>query len=175
MDATEIKAVYADGGVIGRNPSTIGGTWAWCWVSTERRVVEDVEPWIIKRGSGIVIPSQTLMDTVSNNHSEYMALAKCLRDLPKGWAGTVYSDSAITLGRFFEDHKHKTIPDTWKRSMEGIRDRLGNVKPVLLIGHPTQAHIRSGVGKRGNPVSSFNRWCDLECARVGKAHLEGER
>ena len=26
-------ALYADGGVIGSNPSSLGGTWAWCGVS----------------------------------------------------------------------------------------------------------------------------------------------
>lgn len=46
----EIIAVYADGGVILKNPSAIGGTWAFCGVDAEgNRVIEgsgfDDRPW----------------------------------------------------------------------------------------------------------------------------------
>jgi hypothetical protein len=42
-----IVSVYADGGVIGANPSPKGGTWAWCHVNdADHRV---------KSGSGLNI------------------------------------------------------------------------------------------------------------------------
>jgi hypothetical protein len=31
-DGRVIVAVYADGGIIHRNPSPVGGTWSWCHV-----------------------------------------------------------------------------------------------------------------------------------------------
>jgi hypothetical protein len=41
--------------------------------------------------------------------------------------------------------------------------RLGTVVPVLLDGHPTQAQLAAGVGKRGHPVSAHNVACDRAC------------
>lgn len=49
--------------------------------------------------------------------------------------------------------------------------RLGQLQYVQLDGHPTKANLRAGVGKRGNPVSRHNAWCDRECARVGQRFL----
>ena len=57
-------ALYTDGGVIGQNPSPIGGTWAWCMVSEggERT----------RHAYGYVTPADLGTPTVSNNgYSEF--------------------------------------------------------------------------------------------------------
>lgn len=171
-DASRIIAVYADGGVIGANPSPIGGTWAYCWVDTEgRRLYER---------SGVVVPVERAcaepampfpacavgLPSVTNNLSEFVALARCLRSLPDGWSGDVYSDSQITLGRFFRGWRCEAIPDGWAEQIPRIIARLGSLRPHLLDGHPTKAQLASGVGKRGNPCSEHNVWCDEECGHV---------
>lgn len=166
---SDIISVYADGGVIGRNPSAIGGTYAWCHVSTDLRVVDiDVGRHIVDYHSGVVTPERAKSERVTNNHTEYFALARCLCELPKGWSGQVYSDSQITLGRFFSGWKHENVPKFWERRMREIIAELGNVTPILLDGHPTKAQLAAGIGKRGNPCSSFNVWCDKACGEVAK-------
>jgi hypothetical protein len=166
--ASGILAAYADGGVIGRNPSLVGGTWAWCHVSTDLRVVADPYLYLVQRGSGLLLPEKVGGIPVSNNHSEYYALARCLKELPEGWSGTVYSDSQITLGRFFLGWRHENVPPAWEAHMRALLARLGEVKWVLLDGHPTRAQLAAGKGKRGNPCSSFNVWCDSQCTRQAR-------
>jgi ribonuclease HI len=167
-----IAAVYADGGVIGRNPSPVGGTYAWCHVDEcgER----------VATGSGLVLPDPHFpRDLVSgvedvfacpapitNNQTEFLALLRGLMALPEGWSGTVHSDSKITLGRFFWEWKITQIPHEWIRWGSEVRQRLGKCEPVLLDGHPTRAQLTAGVGKRGQPVSEHNVWCDTQCGRV---------
>lgn len=157
-----ITALYADGGVIGRNPSPIGGTWAWCHVNAagER----------IATGSGVVLPRPSL-PLITNNLTEMIALVKGLEALPEGWAGTVYSDSQITIGRVFWGWKQNNLPAVLLRQCAAAIARIdfANCRAVLLDGHPTQAQLAAGRGKRGNPVSEHNVWCDKECGRVGSA------
>jgi ribonuclease HI len=161
MSEKPIIAVYADGGVIGLNPSAIGGTWAWCQVG------EDGER--LKCASGIIRPSPELgLFVITNNVTEFAALARALRALPDGWSGQVYSDSRITLGRFFEGWKLEGIPVGWGDHIQYLRKRLGVLEWTLLDGHPTKAQLAAGIGKRGNPVSAHNAWCDKECNRLAK-------
>jgi len=170
--ALEILAVYADGGVIQKNPSTLGGTWAWCHINTDLRVVDDVRQAIVESGSGILYPhTRGLEEFVSNNHSEYFALIRGLRELPEGWSGKVYSDSAITLGRFFSGWANKNVPDAWEPHLRKTLARLGKLEPQLLDGHPTRSQLAAGLGKRGNPCSSFNVWCDHRCGDEAKQFI----
>jgi ribonuclease HI len=169
---SEIRAVYADGGVIRKNPSLFGGTWAWCAVATDLRVVEDATEHIVASESGLLLPARVGVELVSNNHAEYFALAKALRALPEGWSGTVYSDSAITLGRFFSGWRNENLPEAWVQWSARLVARLGAVEWVLLDGHPTRAQLASGLGKRGNPCSTFNVWCDVACSLEARAFTE---
>lgn len=159
-----IDAIYADGGVMGHNPSTMGGSWAWCWVTPDGKVTN--------QASGLLIPTPKL-PYVTNNYAEYVAVLRALRSLPANHPITVYSDSMITLGRFFLGWSTEGIPieitDLALRAIE----RLGrsNIKHVLLKGHPTQAELGTGVTTDGRPVSYFNKWCDDECTSIMRHYM----
>lgn len=157
--------LFVDGGVIRKNPSTIGGTWAWRHINPDGK---------INSGSGVITPSQAGMPAITNNLTEMLALLYGLSNLPRGWVGTVYSDSAITLGRAFMGWRWSGIPswmlDLYKINAHHINDK---VRWVQLDGHPTKAQLLSGIGKRGNPVSEHNVWCDAACGRAGEHYLAG--
>lgn len=160
----EIAAVYADGGVIQKNPSSIGGTWAHCFVNrTGIRIAER---------SGIVLASDIPGGLVTNNLTEFYAVAYALQALPNGWSGTLYSDSQITLGRFFWGWKITGIPLDFVSFAMKAKARLGVVTGVLLDGHPTQAQLAAGIGKRGNPCSKHNVWCDKACGAQAVKYLQ---
>lgn len=160
-----MNALYVDGGVIGRNPSSIGGTFAW-------RMVNDGEPGIM--GSD-TIPAQIMPNReVTNNQTEMLAMIEGLRRLPADWIGTVYSDSAVTLGRTFGNFRWKNIPEWMRVEFHAQKARLvnwGMIQHVQLDGHPTKAQLASGIGKGGNPVSIHNVWCDEACTSAGKLFL----
>jgi hypothetical protein len=152
--------LYTDGGVIGRNPSTIGGTWAW------RRV----ERYETTSDAG-VIEARGAYPTISNNMTELLALVKGLEALPEGWSGRVCSDSKIALGWVFWGYRRTlAVPSLCARADAAVA-RLGRLVPVLHDGHPTRDQLAAGVGKRGNPVSEHNAFCDKECNRVGAEFL----
>jgi ribonuclease HI len=155
-------AVYADGGVIQKNPSPFGGTWAWVAVGPKGRRLA----W----GSGIIQGSRKR--AISNNHAEYRAVVEALEWLPFRWTGRVCSDSEVTLGRIFGRWREEKVPvDLIRRKQVALR-RLGDIEPVLLQGHPTRKELSEGKGKRGYPVSEHNVWCDAECSRIGLEYLE---
>lgn len=164
----EIKAVYADGGVIQVNPSPIGGTWAWCHV--------DAEGTRIQIASGVVIP-RTSCPLITNNLTEYIAVVKALEALPEGWHGTVYSDSQVTIGRIFWGWKQSNLPPVLMRQADAAKARINFplCRAVLLDGHPTKAQLLAGVGKRGNLVSEHNVWCDKRCGEEAAAFWAGAR
>lgn len=158
-----IVALYADGGVIKKNPSTIGGTYAWCGVDENgNRVVE---------GSGYVPAPEGR--PVSNNHTEQIAICKALEAMPEGWSGTVCSDSQIALGRVFKGWSEKNLPRNISERSSRAVARLGRIETVLLQGHPTKADLAAGIGKKRNlPVSIHNVWCDKECTRQAEEYLK---
>lgn len=160
LEAPEIVALYCDGGVVGKNPSEVGGTWAWCGVDASgRRVIE----------RGGFVPARPGRP-VTNNHTEQIAITLALEAMPAGWTGTVYSDSNVALGRVFKGWATNNLPrNISERSAAALR-RLGKVETVLLQGHPTKADLERGVGaKRGYPVSEHNVWCDEECGRQARS------
>ncbi len=167
-----IISMYADGGVIGPNPSMLGGTWAYCLV--------DMQGLRIQTDSGIILPAPARVHpsgfhdyevgtkAVECNQSEFYAFLRGLRSLPDGWSGNIYSDSKNTIGRFFHGYGMSGIPDRWQQmAIEQVR-RLGKLCPILLDGHPTRAQLLAGIGKRGQPVSEHNCWCDQECTRLAE-------
>jgi ribonuclease HI len=158
---SKVVALYCDGGVIGRNPSPVGVTYAWCAV--------DDDDARVQFGSG-VIPARA-GGTITNNVTEYIAAVKALEAMPDGWNGTLYSDSQVTLGRIFWGWQTSGLPANAIDRCNKALDRLGRVWPVLLQGHPTRADLESGVGaKRGYPVSKHNVFCDQECGRQGREY-----
>ncbi|BDI33451.1 hypothetical protein CCAX7_55020 [Capsulimonas corticalis] len=162
-----IAALYTDGGVIRKNPSLIGGTWAWAQVDASGERIHSecgvVKPFM-KDELGFYLP-------VTNNNTEMIALTKGLLSLPEGWSGTVYCDSKIALGWTFWEYNAENVPAPLIAKARLAVTRLGQIETVLLDGHPTAAHLAANKGKRGGPVSVHNQHCDEECGRIGREYL----
>jgi ribonuclease HI len=161
-----VDAIYADGGVIQKNPSDIGGTWATCHVDGDNR-----RCW---RASGVLLPADVGAPFVTNNQTEFYALLTGLEMLATGWSGKVCTDSLVTIRRFRDEGRLAGIPNEWRRRMAMTLGRLGELEYVLLDGHPTRAQLAAGIGKRGGPVSEHNVWCDHACTEAGR-ELVGRR
>jgi ribonuclease HI len=159
------NSIYCDGGVVGPNPSAIGGTWCWCWVTNGK---------ILRYASGVVTPETIGVDGITNNVTELYAALRALESVPRDWAGTLFSDSKCTLMRLTNCRKWRGVPD-WLRVR--VQKRRAGRKYVtgLLGGHPTQAELKRGLGKRGHPVSEFNVFCDKECTRLARAFKTATR
>jgi ribonuclease HI len=158
--------LYVDGGVVGVNPSYIGGTYAW-------RQVVDGE--VIAEGSHFISATDARVQAVTNNQTEMLAMIKGLESLPDDWQGNVLSDSRITLGRVFLGWKWSNMPSWVHRRFQAVRARLlhfDTLEHTLLAGHPTKAQLEAGVGKRGHPVSIHNVWCDEACRLAGEEGLQ---
>lgn len=151
-------ALYADGGVIGPNPSAIGGTWAWCQVANGQRGL---------CGSGIITPVAAGLPAITNNLTELYAILEARESLPYAWSGTIHSDSWVSLQRVFCTAKLNNVPPWLVERLQRLqRDGwFRGCSWVLLDGHPTRAQLAAGVGKREHPVSIHNVWCDAECTR----------
>jgi ribonuclease HI len=159
----KIVALYADGGVILKNPSIFGGTWAWT-------AVDEYDERVTRAGG--VVPA-TPSRPITNNQMEQIAIVLALEAMPEGWSGTVCSDSRIALGRVFEGWSGRNIPNNLAKRSALALVRLGRVDFVNLQGHPTKEDLCRGVGaKRGLPVSKHNVWCDKECGRQAKMFLQ---
>jgi len=159
-----ITSAYCDGGVIGPNPSERGGTFAWCHV--------DVDGKVVASNKGVVLPAKYNLPKITNNISELVAALHCIYALPEGWSGTFYSDSQVTLGRIFWGWAMNDVPEVLVKRSRGAAAYLGKVRAILLDGHPTRAQLANGRGKRGNMVSVHNVWCDKAC---GEARKEWEQ
>lgn len=156
--------LYADGGVILKNPSAIGGTWAWRRVWGVGTTMEDKNP---PSESGVITPSLAHMPAITNNLTEMLALLYGIEWLsPAARDVHVLSDSQNALGRLFWGWKWSNIPEWMHEIYRAQRARLiywETFKITLLDGHPTKAQLAAGIGKRGNPVSIHNVWCDQAC------------
>lgn len=158
---------YCDGGVVARNPSAIGGTWAYALV--------DADGVLVGEGSGIVHPAPPEMPLVTNNVTEFLAVTAALEALPSGWSGRVNTDSQVTIRRFAKVKAAETVTPYWpvdavpqaivERAWEAMRD-LGDVRFVLLSGHPTKADLERGATEQGRPVSPWNVYVDEACGRA---------
>ncbi len=156
-------ALFCDGGVVLKNPSVLGGTWAYCGI--------DENGAKVSKASGVVTPSELGKKTISNNFTELLAALNALESVSRSWAGTLYTDSLITLQRLTTGNSFKGISQTMKNRALSLREGR-NYKVVLLSGHPSKAELRRGVGKRGTPVSVHNVWCDAECRKQAQKLLE---
>lgn len=157
----DIVAAFSDGGVMGANPSKLGGSWAWCHIGYGNNLASmgDV---MVASDCGLLIPRGKIVE-VTNNYAEFVAAVRALRALPTGWEGPFYSDSEITLGRLFKGWATNGIPDRLQEMAQAVTARLGAVTPVLLAGHPTQPALLAGRTPDGRPVSKWNVWCDIAC------------
>lgn len=160
-------ALYTDGGVIGQNPSLIGGTWAWCLVDASGEMRRHAVGWLT--------PAELDAEAVTNNHTELLALVLGLEALDADFAGTVYSDSWVSLQRVFRAAKLNNVPQWLVERLQILQKsgRLANLDYTLLDGHPTRAQIEAGIGKRGHPVSIHNVWCDQQCSALARERLQG--
>lgn len=163
-----ISFAFADGGVIAKNPSEHGGTWACLFLEEGQNAVEED----VKVYSGIVTPGQAGLRAISNNYTELLACVEALERLPDEWAGTLFTDSHCTRCRLVNAAPSMSgIPEDLQSRLWTARGRMGSFKVILLDGHPTKAQLASGIGKRGNPCSRWNVVCDKECGRLALEFL----
>jgi len=148
--------LYVDGGVCGKNPSPVGGTWAWCQVENGE---------MIRQGSGIITPEDIGLPVVSNNFTEIYAAIRGLQSMPEDWAGTIFTDSLITLRRITKGGKFNGIPE-WLRASVGALKQDRKWQAVLVKGHPSREDLERGCTMDGKPVSAWNVFCDKECNRL---------
>jgi ribonuclease HI len=173
-----IVDLYTDGGVILKNPSPYGGTWAWVGV--------DAEGNIVREDSGFVPAPEGRV--VTNNHTEQMAIVKALEAMEAGWTGRVLSDSQLALGRVFLGWKEKNLPENLKRRTAAVLTRVNVTETVLLKGHPTKKDLEQGYQikrvkyyqsgpfipsvayrEERRPVSIYNVRCDELCNLAKRA------
>lgn len=160
-----MKYLYTDGGVIRKNPSTIGGTWAWCLVEDDK---------VISQDSGHITPKEMRSDVITNNQTELLAVIEALSSLDYDEIVEVRSDSQITLGRVFKKFSFNNIPTWMILKLRVETARLVNFKKFtyeLMDGHPTQEQVERGIGKKGHVTSKWNVWCDEECKRQARKLL----
>lgn len=118
--------LYADGGVISRNPSLYGGTYGFVLVHRNK---------VVYKQSGTYTPQDMGTDKVTNNQMEMIAILLGLQYAQNaGYKVTaVISDSKVTLGRLFKGHSLTNIP-TWLRELKDSTPIL-HIKPELVKGH----------------------------------------
>lgn len=156
--------IFADGGIIGKNPSRVGGTWCYLWVSGQGRKLYTEH--------GIVSPQDHGLQTVGNNLTELLAVLRAVQSVPPEWDGTVFTDSLITYHRFTSSPftSFRGIPQDLTREVFRLRGehrfRMGHLK-----GHPTRKELQEGRSRCGRMVSIFNVYCDKTCGRIGREHL----
>lgn len=154
-------AVFTDGGVAGRNPSTVGGSWAWRAIDSKGGVVES--------HSGVLVPCPDVreLQKITNNHTELYAAIDVLARLPDGWAGKIVSDSSCTIKRLQSRKATMTnTPQIWVERMKAHLARLGKLSFHLVAGHPTPYDLQRGFDMNGVPVSEHNVAVDEECTRL---------
>lgn len=158
--------LYTDGGVIRRNPSIFGGTWAWVLVDGEDSV---------DSGAGVITPQEMGTLSVTNNQTELLAVVKGLGAIYDDEIVQICSDSDVTLGRLFRNSPFVNIPKWMVKKLEQEKRRLQNFSKftyTLMDGHPTQEQLRTGKGKNGNVTSEWNVRCDQKCQLAAKTFLE---
>lgn len=161
----DVVVLYTDGGCVYKNPSPFGITWAWCGISRDGKMA--------LYESGLIETNKTTYGLLTNNQSEQIAIIRALEAMPDGWEGLLCSDSQIALGRTFRGYKTKNLPQNMvDRTREAV-DRLGEVKYMLLQGHPQLVDLENGIGaKRNRPVSIFNVFCDELCSEESRKYIE---
>ncbi len=154
------KHIYVDGGTIGRNPSILGGTWCWAWISHHDN--------LIKFQSGVIDPEDFDLPKITNNITELYAAYRGLKSVPDHWNGTIHTDSKVTYFRITNSSSFNGCPKWFVDLIqERRRERTYNVR--LVAGHPTQQELALGRKARNKlPISKWNVFCDKECQRLAR-------
>ena len=161
IDAQIGMQLFTDGGCILKNPSEIGGTWAYV---VRHRATHSDEWEIIKRESGVILPSPKYGRTISNNLTELYAIIQASKGL--GTNVLCMTDSLVSMLRASGlTLKYNGLPDAFVNEMKEQLSTTTKWGYVLLSGHPTTKQLARGVGKRGTPCHELNKWCDEECSR----------
>jgi ribonuclease HI len=146
--------LFADGGVVLKNPSEIGGTWACVAVDNDTELF---------RASGF-ISREALGMPVTNNYTELLAVVEGIEAFcMDGWRGVILTDSNVTRCRLVSNAKMNGIPNSLRDRLNECKRRLGPISVTLLAGHPTKAQLACGFGRHGLPVSKWNVLCDKLC------------
>ena len=164
ITGTDVVRLYTDGGLVGHNPSSEGGTWAWCGLNMYGRRC--------RTGMGKITPAALGMATVSNNLTEFLAALHALEAMTDGWKGALATDSLVTRLRVQQSPKQaklKNIPPGLCERLAQVKARLGMYAVFLLGGHPSKRDLAQGCRQKdGMPVSVHNRWCDTQCKTLAK-------
>lgn len=158
-------SLYTDGGLCGKNPSTVGGTWAWIAVDGDHVWASD---------SDVVTPADLEVDFITNNLVELLAVVLALEAIPDDeiFDGTIFTDSDVTLARIRGSRKYKGIPFHLKQRARYQFWRHREAKGVLVAGHPTQSDLARGFTTEGVPVSKWNVWVDQRCRALSLKYAE---
>jgi len=171
FDPGAVVAIYGDGGVLGANPSPVGGVWAFCLVGADGRRLYEAAGHITSDEA-----KSLGLQWTSNNFAEVMALLLAFEAMSGDATLRVFSDSRNAISA----HQRAGDPDPWKPPylpqpiwgrMVAARDRLGPMKFTLLKGHPTKQDLARGQRPDGKPVSEHNVWCDKAATAAGRAYL----
>lgn len=170
-----VIGVFSDGGVVWStvtkiaSRSDVGGTWAYCFVNLAGERYEE--------RSGVLLPAQGVGGTITNNVTELQALTLGVLAVPDGAVAHFHSDSNCSLRRVFDGAQLNGVP-IWlvEQTLEARKKlaRLHHLTWTLLDGHPGPEHLASGYGKRGNPVSEHNCFCDKACKLAWPQYLKAQ-
>jgi len=142
--------LYTDGGVIFRNPSIYGGTYAFILVDEGQEVYSK---------SGVWRPKNMGTPTVTNNQMELLAVLFGLEYAKSRnyRLSKIVSDSKITLGRLFQGWRLKNIPEWMIEMKESFS--LRGVRGEFVRGH------------NGN---KWNEMADQLCEQEAVRFLKGQ-
>lgn len=162
------KSLWTDGGLLSRNPSKIGGTWAWV------RVNEKLE--IENQSSGILLPKHLNTEArvyteVTNSHSEITAIYRGLRELPDDWIGEIVTDSKLCISWLTQkDRLGERL--VWKNCPDWLQERVIQEQNRIYGsgGHLKYRHVD---GHQNDSIDHrFNILCDDMCRKEGEDYKE---
>ena len=159
--------LFTDGGLVGKNPSSEAGTWAWCLVRPDGVRVESAR--------GIVLPRQFGDDKISSNTTELVAAVFGLEHAGGAGIGKVswYTDSKTTwrrLSSWGKKLKWSGIPKDFKIRACAATAFMGG--RYILAGHPSKDQLIRGT-KNSVPVSPHNVFVDDLAKQAGADFREG--
>jgi ribonuclease HI len=168
-----IVAIFTDGGLVGKNPSEKGGTWAWTAVAEDGEHIREVSGYLLPNTSTCPGGSRINSYAVSNNDTEFWAALRALESMAAGWSGFLATDSQVTIERL-SVCRDNIVPVAfrvdWYNRAHAAFSRLGTVRIMHLAGHPTLSELEVGhrVNANGSTtrVSRHQKWCDLKCREL---------
>lgn len=153
MSSRKLYDLYADGGVILKNPSKIGGTYAWVLVDGDK---------LFHEYSSVLTPQLAWVDAVTNNQTELHAVLDGVM-----WAldhdvkiGRIFTDSQVTYGRLYKSWSLKNIPP-WM---------VDNYNYLLYYVHKTRGFL-----VKGHNGDKWNEYCDKLCRQEAERFMNYEQ